>query len=173
VVLVRERSTDRLFQSAMRVGVREVADLSVGGIPMVKEAVDRAMAWSEGLRSARSGSAPAVSDGGPGQGVVVSVFSSKGGVGKTFLASNLAAAVARASGQDTAILDLDLEMGDVFSFFGQETDSGPEDLMAVGNLEDPADVVAAGIPPSSRCGAMRLARILAVERRSVPTPRGP
>ena len=143
VVLIRERSTDRLFQSAMRAGVREVADLSVGGFAMVQEAVQRATAWSDGLRSARQAAAPAA---GSAEGVVVSVFSSKGGTGKTFLASNLAAAVGRASGRETAILDLDLEMGDVFSYFGQETERGPAELMALADLPEPNDLLAAGTP---------------------------
>jgi len=143
VVLVRERSSDQVFQSAMRAGVREVADLSVGGLPMVKEAIDRAVAWSDGLRSART-SSPV--DSGPDEGIVVSVFSSKGGTGKTFLAANLAAAVARLSGKDTAILDLDLERGDVFSYFGQETQRSPEELMALAGVPEPAEVLSAGTP---------------------------
>jgi pilus assembly protein CpaE len=120
-----------------------VADLSVGGLPMVKEAVERALDWSDGVRSARRGPLTA---GGWEEGIVVSVFSSKGGTGKTFLAANLAAAVAQVSGKETAILDLDLERGDVFSYFGEETSLSPNELMALADLPDPADVLAAGTP---------------------------
>src|SRR5439155_17455707 len=111
-------------------------------LTMVKEAVERALEWSDGLRSARRSPLTA---GGAEDGVVISVFSSKGGTGKTFLAANLAAAVAQVSGKDTAILDLDLERGDVFSYFGQETACSPQELVALADLPDPADVLAAGI----------------------------
>ncbi|SJZ44535.1 response regulator [Selenihalanaerobacter shriftii] len=44
---------------------------------------------------------------------VVSVFSSKGGVGKTLLATNLAVHLQQAQGLDTVLVDLDLQFGDV------------------------------------------------------------
>ena len=54
------------------------------------------------------------------RGSIISVFASKGGVGKTFLTTNLAAALAGISKQETAVADLDVNMGDVFSYFGRE-----------------------------------------------------
>jgi pilus assembly protein CpaE len=48
---------------------------------------------------------------GPGQ--VISVFSTKGGVGKTTIAVNLAVALAQLPGRKTVIVDLDLQFGDV------------------------------------------------------------
>jgi pilus assembly protein CpaE len=52
-----------------------------------------------------------VSDNGGGEGKVVTVFSPKGGSGKTVLATNLAVAAARA-GTSTLLVDLDLQFGD-------------------------------------------------------------
>jgi len=52
--------------------------------------------------------------------MVISVFSSKGGTGKTFLTTNLASALSEVTGQDTPSIDLDVDMGDVFSYFGLE-----------------------------------------------------
>ena len=67
------------------------------------------------------------------RGKVISVFSSKGGTGKTFLATNLASALAKESGKDTAILDLELELGDVFSYFGTEPARPMADLIGLGD----------------------------------------
>jgi pilus assembly protein CpaE len=59
------------------------------------------------LRKAAAAAASANGD----RGKVVTVFSPKGGSGKTVLATNLAAATAR-SGVDTLLIDLDLQFGD-------------------------------------------------------------
>ena len=48
------------------------------------------------------------------------IFSSKGGTGKSFLTANLAVALSVKTGTDTAVLDGDLDMGDIFSYFGRE-----------------------------------------------------
>ena len=48
---------------------------------------------------------------GPSQGQVLTVFSTKGGVGKTFLATNLAVSLARQTGGRVALVDLDLDFG--------------------------------------------------------------
>jgi pilus assembly protein CpaE len=66
------------------------------------------------------------------KGRIMSVFSSKGGAGKTFLTTNLACAIADITGQDTAVVDLDFDMGDVFTYFGTEPDTSIPDLMALG-----------------------------------------
>jgi pilus assembly protein CpaE len=44
---------------------------------------------------------------------VISVFSTKGGVGKTTIASNLAVSIARTAKKKVALVDLDLQFGDV------------------------------------------------------------
>jgi len=44
---------------------------------------------------------------------VITVFSTKGGVGKTTIASNLAVGIARSSRKRVALVDLDLQFGDV------------------------------------------------------------
>lgn len=52
-------------------------------------------------------------DSSPAQGKVVTVFSSKGGVGKTTIATNLAFALAQETGKRVVLMDLDLQFGDV------------------------------------------------------------
>lgn len=51
---------------------------------------------------------------------VVMVFSGKGGVGKSVVASNLAAAIARETGEEVALVDLDLQFGDAAVLLGLE-----------------------------------------------------
>jgi pilus assembly protein CpaE len=83
--------------------------------------------------------------GGP-SGRVVCVFSSKGGTGKTFLACNLATAVARLSGEPTALVDLDLDTGDVFDYFGKQPTRPLQDLLSVGADADSDTIRGLGNP---------------------------
>jgi pilus assembly protein CpaE len=133
VVLVRDRALNGLLPAAMRSGIRDVVDLSRGGQEL-RDALVRAAAWSKSLRSF-STEDEAGRDGGS-RGIVVSVFSSKGGTGKTFLACNLAAAIAARSQKDTALIDLDFDMGDVFSYFGTEAKYPLQDFLALGDQTD-------------------------------------
>jgi pilus assembly protein CpaE len=140
VVIVKERGLNGLVPAAMRAGVRDVVDLSQGTHEL-RDALSRALAWSSNLRSARGGDGAAQ----PGpRGSVIAVFSSKGGTGKTFLACNLAVALAARSGLDTALVDFDLEMGDVLSYFGKDTKRAVDDLIAIGRLSDPQAILEAG-----------------------------
>jgi len=128
VLLVRDQPMDGLLTAAMRAGIRDVVDMSKGGAEL-RESLKRAIVWSENLRSIRE-----MSDSGPElRGKVISVFSSKGGTGKTFLTTNMASALAKESGKDTAVLDLELELGDVFSYFGTEPSRPLADLVGLGD----------------------------------------
>ena len=69
------------------------------------------------------------------QGRVVTVFSPKGGTGKTVTASNLSAALAK-SGKRTLLLDLDLQFGDAAIVMGIEPEKTVYDLVvAPGELD--------------------------------------
>jgi pilus assembly protein CpaE len=136
VLLVRDRALNGTLPAAMRAGIRDVIDLSTGGTDL-EEALGRAIAWSAKLRSVGGGT-PADSD--QRRGRIYSVFSSKGGTGKTFLASNLATAIALESKQETALVDLDLDLGDVFSYFGKEPSRPLQDLIVLGADAEAAKV---------------------------------
>jgi pilus assembly protein CpaE len=73
------------------------------------------------------------------------VFSSKGGSGKTFLTTNLATAIAQVTGEDTAVVDLDVDMGDVFTYFGREPSASITDLMALGEGADGDTIRSVGV----------------------------
>jgi pilus assembly protein CpaE len=128
IVLVRDHTWNGLLPAAMRAGIRDVVDMTQG-TEELRDAVERAIVWAANLRSVGS---VVRETGAPEKGRIVSVFSSKGGSGKTFLTSNLAIAIAEVTGQDTAVVDLDFDMGDIFTYFGREPTSSIEDLMGLG-----------------------------------------
>src|SRR5437773_3094952 len=76
-------------------------------------------------------------DGGSGRhGKIVTVFSPKGGTGKTVTATNLAAACAKFEGRKTLLLDLDLQFGDAAIMLGIEPEKTIYDLVvAPGELD--------------------------------------
>jgi pilus assembly protein CpaE len=76
-------------------------------------------------------------DGGSGRvGRVVTVFSPKGGIGKTVVSTNLAAALARNNKERTLLLDLDLQFGDAAIMLGIEPEKTIYDLVvAPGELD--------------------------------------
>jgi len=142
IVLVRDHTWNGLLPAAMRAGIRDVVDMTQG-TEELRDAVERAIVWATNLRSvgatSRSEGMPAV------RGRIVSVFSSKGGAGKTFLTTNLAAAIADTTGQDTAVIDLDVDMGDVFTYFGREPTASVQDLMELGEGSDHARIRNVGL----------------------------
>ena len=127
IVMVRDKSWNGLLPAAMRAGIRDVVDLSQGSEEL-RDAVERAIVWADNLRQLRGAMASKPQQ----RGMVISVFSSKGGTGKTFLTTNLGASIAELSGQDTAVVDLDVDMGDVFSYFGTEPTKQVMDLISLG-----------------------------------------
>ncbi|HWG55149.1 MAG TPA: AAA family ATPase [Gaiellaceae bacterium] len=76
-------------------------------------------------------------DGAAGRrGRIITVFSPKGGTGKTVTATNLAAAFAKAEKQRTLLLDLDLQFGDAAIMLGLEPEKTIYDLVvAPGELD--------------------------------------
>ncbi len=137
IVLVRDKPWNGLLPAAMRAGIRDVVDLTQGSEEL-RDAVERAIVWADNLRQLRGEMAAKPSQ----RGMVISVFSSKGGTGKTFLTTNLASAIAELSGQDTAVVDLDVDMGDVFSYYGTEPTKRVGDLIGLGEGADHETVMA-------------------------------
>ena len=172
VVLVGngDRTVNGLLPSFMRAGIRDVVNLDVDDLA---DSLRRAQQWAGNLRSSRADDGPGAAN----KNKVVTVFSSKGGTGKTFLASNLAASIA-SRGVATAIVDLDMAMGDVFAYFGAEPERSIRDLPDLGrNLDSesllsvstkladnlygfgaPSDPGAAQVPPEDVAGILRAMR---------------
>ena len=140
VLLVRDVPVDGSFPRLVRGGVRDVVDLTKGRNEF-REALRRAVEWNGGMRV----SASVNGSKGP-TGVVVAVFSTKGGTGKTFLACNLAAALAERSGSQVGLLDLDHDLGDVFAYFDAEPSRTLQELLTLDDGADAEAVAQLGTP---------------------------
>ena len=105
VILVRRRVDTSVLAEALRSGMREVVEER--DLTGLTEAVRRAKEVWEALNG------PAVGGGDSQGGKQITVFSSKGGVGKTTLAVNLALALADGGQKKIALVDLDLAFGDI------------------------------------------------------------
>ncbi|WP_319459201.1 AAA family ATPase [Micromonospora sp. RTP1Z1] len=104
VLLLRERLDVETMSQALRAGVRDVVE--VRDIDAVRAACDRSLEVSRHLLGAGTARA---ADGAR----VVTVFSAKGGCGKSTLATNLAVALAEGGQRRVCLVDLDLAFGDV------------------------------------------------------------
>jgi pilus assembly protein CpaE len=111
VLLVRQQESGELLRQALRVGVKDVLS-SAADKTAVRTSAARAIEIARTLRGRLGGGAPTDAGEGRAPGRVVTVFSSKGGCGKTFLSTNLAVALSR-GGAEVALVDLDLHFGDV------------------------------------------------------------
>jgi pilus assembly protein CpaE len=106
VVLVREQVDVALLSKALQSGVREV--VQTGDPAALASACRRSRDVSWRLLASGTGE-----PGGPSaEGKVVTVFTAKGGVGKTMLAINLGMVLARERNR-VCVVDLDLSSGDV------------------------------------------------------------
>jgi pilus assembly protein CpaE len=111
VLLIRRQESGELIRQALRAGVKDVLS-STSDETTVRTAAARAIEIARTLRGRLGGGAPTDAGEGRSPGRVVTVFSSKGGCGKTFLSTNLAVALTR-GGAEVALVDLDLHFGDV------------------------------------------------------------
>ena len=95
VVLVSSEVTPELLRAAMRAGVRDVLSAEDQAYTEILAAISEAAEAVVARRDARVAGDAAV-DAGPSRGRVVTVFSTKGGVGKSVIATNLGAEIGRA-----------------------------------------------------------------------------
>jgi pilus assembly protein CpaE len=127
VVLLRDRLDVVTLTKALRAGVREVVQiLDLDGLA---DACRRSRELSENV----PGQASPVEGSAAGQ--VMTVFSTKGGCGKTTLATNLAV-VLHASGSRVCLVDLDLAFGDVAISLRLDPVRTVVDAVAMGNHMD-------------------------------------
>ncbi len=107
-IMVAQELTTDLLQRALRSGVRDVLQSPVDSQQLV-EAVSRA-ALSV-AQAAPPVSAPLDDDAEPGR--IITVFSTKGGAGKSVIATNLAVSLARRTDRPVVLVDADLQFGDI------------------------------------------------------------
>ncbi|CAM5289915.1 AAA family ATPase [Streptomyces fumanus] len=129
VILVTSDAGPGLFQAAMDYGARGLVALPLGYEELASR-VQAVAQWSVGVRR-HLGAAGDVFTGAGG--TVVTVSGAKGGVGATVTAVQLALA-AQASGRPTALLDLDLQTGDVASYLDVQFRRSVLDLAAITDI---------------------------------------
>ena len=98
------------FLEAMRAGIRDILSPQADAAE-IRVLLERAC-QSFATRH-RNHEAPPAENG--GKGLVIGVFSPKGGVGKTTLATNIAIGLGKIAPMSVVIVDLDLQFGDVAS----------------------------------------------------------
>jgi pilus assembly protein CpaE len=126
VLIVASAGSSRMLEEALDA---EVADVLL--LPQLVENVVFA------IRKATHSRSHVHHAGGSGKhGKIVTVFSPKGGTGKTVTASNLATALAKFEQRKTLLLDLDLQFGDAAIMLGIEPEKTIYDLVvAPGELD--------------------------------------
>ncbi|MEV4439249.1 P-loop NTPase [Streptomyces sp. NPDC049577] len=132
VVLLSAEPGPALYAAAMDCGARGLAGLP----PVYEELAARIQAaahWATGVRRHLGGrSAEEPADGSPA-GRLVAVMGAKGGVGTTVTAVQLALA-ACAAGRGTALVDLDLQSGDVASYLDVRFGRSVADLAGIRDI---------------------------------------
>ena len=123
IVLVTSASTNSILSEALTSGVFDVVLL-----PQLTDGIVFTITTAPALAAGRAAGATAKASSAL-DGKVVTLFSPKGGSGKTVLASNLAAVFARHQGRRTLLLDLDLQFGDAAIMMGIEPEKTIYDLV--------------------------------------------
>jgi pilus assembly protein CpaE len=134
-VIVVEEMTTTLLQQAMRAGVGEAVALD-GGEHALRQAVEYVGNKAAGLVT-RVGNPEA----GQHRGRLILSFSTKGGVGKSMVATNLAVALARRNPpRGVSLIDCDLQFGDVGVLLGVPPTQTVVDAAAAITFPDPETV---------------------------------
>lgn len=105
VILIRRRVDTSVLAEALRSGMREVVEER--DLTGLGSAVNRARQVWQALNG------PVMTSSSGPHGQLVTVFSPKGGVGKTTLAVNLAIALSEKGKKRVCVVDLDLSFGDI------------------------------------------------------------
>ena len=139
VILVASGEPSALLDEALGA---DVADVIV--LPQLTENIVFAI-----RKATHSGRRNAEAAGGH-QGRIVTVFSPKGGTGKTVIATNLGAALAKRENCKALVIDLDLQFGDAAIMLGIEPEKTIYDLVTAPGELDPDKL--AGYITKHACG---------------------
>jgi pilus assembly protein CpaE len=123
IILITSASANAILSEALAAGIFDVVllpQLTDGIVFTIK----KAFALAAGRASGAAGKASTAVEG-----KVVTLFSPKGGAGKTTLACNLAVTFVRRHNRRTLLLDLDLQFGDAAIMMGIEPEKTIYDLV--------------------------------------------
>ncbi|MEU5428797.1 P-loop NTPase [Streptomyces olivoreticuli] len=131
VVLVTASPSPALYAAAMDSGARGLAGLPLS-YDELGTRVQAAAQWAAGVRRHLGSGGDAAAGTGPG-GTLVAVTGAKGGVGTTVTAVQLALA-ARAAGRSVALVDMDLQSGDIASYLDVQFRRSIADLAGISDI---------------------------------------
>ena len=130
IILVTSGGAGALLHEALGAGIADVVML-----PQLTDALVFTIKKTCQLAATRGGT-PSSLRASTAEGRVLTVFSPKGGVGKTVLATSLATQIARRAGRRVLLVDLDLQFGDAAIMMGVEPEKTIYDLvMTTGELD--------------------------------------
>lgn len=129
VILVTSDAGPGLFQAAMDYGARGLVALPLSYEELASR-VQAVAQWSVGVRRHLGAGGDVFTGVG---GTVVTVSGAKGGAGTTLTAIQLALA-AQASGRSTALVDMDLQTGDIASYLDVQFRRSVVDLAAITDI---------------------------------------
>lgn len=138
VIMISVENGPEYFRRAMQVGACDFL-VKPFSPDTLAEAVRRAAHKEEPVPAAPAGR---------GKGRLITVFSAKGGVGKTTVAVNLAVALAKRPDRRTVLVDLDLELGNAATMLGIRPRATLADLCRREGPLDPQAVAPALHPVS-------------------------
>ncbi len=119
VILITDEEDIRLLKRAMQVGVREIMlrPLEVhellSGVKQIAESYRRTMESKKGIAETKEKISLSKQQQVLKASQIITVFGNKGGVGKSIIAANLAVAAAARHKNEVALVDLDLQFGDI------------------------------------------------------------
>jgi pilus assembly protein CpaE len=147
VILVREQADVTLLSQALQSGVREV--VQAGDHAALAAACRRSRDVSWRILAATTSE----QNGQAADGKVITVFTAKGGVGKTMLSVNLGVALSQQGANQVCLVDLDLASGDI----------------AISLLLDPARTIADAVSMTGRIDTTGAASLLTPYRPGLET----
>lgn len=114
-ILIAENLSTEVFQRAMRSGVRDVlgAPVDTGQLNEAVRRVSATIATAAPVGPVGAFPSAIPEDESSEQGRVITVFSTKGGAGKSVLATNLGVILAQRAPGPVALVDADLQFGDI------------------------------------------------------------
>ena len=110
------------IRRAMQVGVKDYLVVPLQEEELARS-INTALAQEERRQQRMAGEVEAQA-----YGTVVTIFGAKGGIGKTTIATNLAAALVQKTNQSVVLVDLDTRFGDVAILMDMPTDRSISDL---------------------------------------------
>ena len=131
IIVVTSGNAEGLLRGALRAGVHDVILL-----PQLTDALVFTIRKTAQLAPGRAATLLGAGRK-TGQGKLLTVFSPKGGVGKSVLACGLAVDVARRDGRSALLVDLDLQFGDAAIMMGVDPERTIYDVVTTSGELDP------------------------------------